>query len=54
VLLCALTVTEANHLKAVVNASDPQAFVIVSPAQEILGRGFLPLNNEAGKEPPQE
>ena len=52
VLMCALTVTEANHLKAVVSASDPQAFVIVSPAQEILGRGFLPLKNEAGKEPP--
>jgi len=43
VLLCALTVTEASHLKAVVSATDPQAFVIVSPAQEILGRGFLPL-----------
>jgi len=43
VLLCALTVTEVNHLKALVNSADPQAFVIVSPAQEILGRGFLPL-----------
>jgi hypothetical protein len=46
VLLCALTVTEANHLKTVVSATDPQAFVIVSPAQEILGRGFLPLKPE--------
>jgi hypothetical protein len=43
VLLCALTVTEVNHLKNLVNSADPQAFVIVSPAQEILGRGFLPL-----------
>jgi len=50
VLLCALTVTEANHLKAVVSATDPQAFVIVSPAQEILGRGFLPLKPEAGQD----
>jgi len=49
VLLCALTVTEANHLKAVVSATDPQAFVIVSPAQEILGRGFLPLKPEEGQ-----
>jgi len=40
---CAPDVTEASHLKAVVSATDPQAFVIVSPAQEILGRGFLPL-----------
>jgi uncharacterized membrane protein len=53
VLLCALTVTEANHLKAVVSASDPQAFVIVSPAQEILGRGFLPLKPEEGQGKPK-
>ena len=50
VLMCALTVTEAAHLKAVVSATDPQAFVIVSPAQEILGRGFLPLKSEADQE----
>ncbi|MFN8383444.1 MAG: DUF2270 domain-containing protein [Anaerolineales bacterium] len=43
VLLCALTVTEAHNLKAAVAKEDPQAFVIVSPAQEILGRGFNPL-----------
>jgi uncharacterized membrane protein len=44
VLLCALTVTEVNHLKQLVRVTDSQAFVIVSPAQEILGRGFVPLN----------
>lgn len=43
VLVCALTVTEAHNLKASVAKEDPQAFVIVSPAQEILGRGFNPL-----------
>jgi len=43
VLMCALTVTEVNHLKTAVAKEDPQAFVIVSPAQEILGRGFNPL-----------
>jgi uncharacterized membrane protein len=43
VLLCALTVTEVAHLKAVVNAEDPQAFIVVTPAQEVLGKGFLPL-----------
>jgi len=43
VLVCALTVTEVNHLKAVVSANDPQAFIIVAPSQEILGRGFQPL-----------
>lgn len=46
VLICALTVTEVHNLKAVVAKEDPQAFVIVSPAQEILGRGFNPLAEE--------
>ena len=36
VLLCALTVTEVQHLKALVNAEDPNAFVIVTPAKEHL------------------
>jgi uncharacterized membrane protein len=43
VLMCALTITEVHNLKVVVAKEDPQAFVIVSPAQEILGRGFNPL-----------
>ena len=47
VLLVALTVTEVNHLKAVVSAVEPNAFVIVMPAHEVLGRGFQPLRTEA-------
>jgi uncharacterized membrane protein len=46
ILMCALTVTEAHNLKTAVAREDPQAFVIVSPAQEILGRGFNPLEDE--------
>ena len=46
VLICALTVTEAHNLKNAVAHEDPQAFVVVSPAQEILGRGFNPLDEE--------
>ena len=46
VLMCALTVTEVHNLKNAVAKEDPQAFVIVSPAQEILGRGFNPLEEE--------
>lgn len=46
VLICALTVTEAHNLKVAVAKEDPQAFVVVSPAQEILGRGFNPLEEE--------
>ncbi|MBE0672610.1 MAG: DUF2270 domain-containing protein [Anaerolineales bacterium] len=46
VLMCALTVTEAHNLKSAVAKEDAQAFVIVSPAQEILGRGFAPLEEK--------
>jgi len=46
VLMVALTVTEVNHLKSLVNRADSQAFVIVSPTQEVLGRGFVPLKVE--------
>jgi len=45
-LICALTVTEVSHLKALVREADPQAFMIVSPAQEVLGRGFIPLDEK--------
>jgi uncharacterized membrane protein len=48
ILMCALTVTEVAHLKAVVSAVDSKAFVIVSPVQEVLGVGFSPLREEPG------
>ena len=44
VLICALTVTEVHNLKAAVIKDDPSAFIVVSAAQEILGRGFNPLS----------
>ena len=44
VLMIAVTVTEFAQVKALVNSEDPNAFVIVTPASEILGRGFQPLN----------
>jgi uncharacterized membrane-anchored protein YitT (DUF2179 family) len=34
-----------HNLKHAVVKEDPNAFVVVSPAQEILGRGFNPLEN---------
>lgn len=43
ILMCALTVTEVHNLKTAVAKEDPNAVVIVSPAQEILGGGFAPL-----------
>jgi len=46
VLVCALTITEINQLKSLVNEVDPNAFVVISPALEVLGRGFAPLSDE--------
>ena len=46
VLMCALTVTEVHNLKSAVAKEDPNAFVVVSPAQEVLGRGFTPLEEK--------
>jgi uncharacterized membrane protein len=46
VLMCALTVTEVHNLKSAVIKEDPKAFVIVSPAQEVLGLGFNSLEEK--------
>lgn len=43
VLLIALTVTEIEHLKVIVREVDPRAFITVIPANEIVGEGFIPL-----------
>jgi len=45
VLMCALTITEVPHLKALVSEEDPDSFVIVAPAREVFGRGFAPLED---------
>jgi uncharacterized membrane protein len=50
VLLCALTVTEVPLLRALVTSEDRKAFVTLTPAEEVLGRGFAPLKEE-GAEP---
>ena len=46
ILMCALTITEVHNLKSIVAKEDPKAVVIVSPAQEILGGGFAPLEEK--------
>jgi len=40
VLLCAVSQHEVTRLKRLVQEIDPSAFVIVSPASEVLGEGF--------------
>jgi uncharacterized membrane-anchored protein YitT (DUF2179 family) len=42
-LMIALTVTELSHLRALVSSEDSDAFVVVAPVTEVLGRGFQPL-----------
>jgi uncharacterized membrane protein len=44
VLMVAVTVTEMQHLKSVVKAEDPQAFMIITPAQDVIGQGFQTLD----------
>jgi hypothetical protein len=43
VLLCAVRPAEIKHLKTLVHQVDPDAFVVVSSAQEIVGGEFSPL-----------
>jgi len=50
VLMCALTITEVAQLKELVSLEDPDAFVIVVPAYEVLGKGFVPLREEEAEE----
>ena len=45
VLMCALTTTEVHQLRNLVSQADPKAFVVISPAQEIFGSGFMPLED---------
>ena len=43
VLLCAVTEVQVPHLQEIVRQADPEAFVIVSPAEEVRGKGFRPF-----------
>jgi uncharacterized membrane-anchored protein YitT (DUF2179 family) len=40
VLLCIVAQSEVGALKALIERVDPQAFVIISEAAEVLGEGF--------------
>ena len=43
ILLVALTVTEIEHLKALVREEDDHAFITIIPANEVVGEGFVSL-----------
>lgn len=42
VLLCALTAAQEHQMRTIVEEADPQAFVIMTGARDIHGRGFAP------------
>ncbi|NTU83937.1 MAG: YitT family protein [Chloroflexales bacterium] len=43
VLLCIVSRSEVGALKAAVGAADPQAFVVIGEAGEVIGEGFRPM-----------
>jgi uncharacterized membrane-anchored protein YitT (DUF2179 family) len=45
VLYCVISRAEVAALKAIVNESDPQAFMVIGTAHEALGEGFRPLKS---------
>lgn len=43
VLLCVVNRFEAMHLRRIISAVDPKAFVVANKAHEVLGEGFKPI-----------
>ncbi len=46
IVYCVLSRTDVPKLKALVREIDPQAFMVVGQAHEVLGEGFQPLTEE--------
>ena len=46
ILMCAITVTEVNNLKSLTAKIQPGAFIVTANANEIFGKGFIPLNEK--------
>lgn len=40
VIICVVSISELVHLKRIVREEDPQSFIIVQNASEVVGRGF--------------
>ena len=43
ILYSVVTRSEVEHIKSLVRAADPQAFIVIGQAHEVLGEGFKPL-----------
>ena len=46
VLYCVLTRAEINILKTIVSEADPEAFMVIGQANEVLGEGFQSFRND--------
>ena len=44
ILYCVVTRSEIAQIKALVREADPQAFIVIGQANEVLGEGFRPLH----------
>ncbi|MCD6289359.1 MAG: YitT family protein [Anaerolineae bacterium] len=47
VLMCAVARSEISIIKRLVGRYDPDAFIVITPAQEVLGEGFQGLRSAA-------
>lgn len=45
ILYCVVTRSEIAQIKALVKEVDPQAFIVIGQANEVLGEGFRPLHS---------
>lgn len=45
ILYCVVTRSEVAQIKALVKEADPQAFIVIGQANEVLGEGFRPLHS---------
>lgn len=43
IIICVISLPELGRLKQIVREVDPQAFLIVQNASEVVGRGFMPI-----------
>lgn len=48
ILFCVVSQAEAIQLKTIIHEADPEAFVVIGLASEVLGEGFRPLRRELG------
>jgi uncharacterized membrane-anchored protein YitT (DUF2179 family) len=54
ILFTAVNRRQALELREIVRQADPDAFVVISPSNEVLGEGFIPLTRKRQRRNPGE